>query len=110
MMLNTSRAPGAVFQQPPEAARFIMEFLAHRLRDDNKRRLYINAVRRFGEWCASSGIERLSSLGVGDLDRYLVHLHNECSESTARRSYAALLILLEYLISEGILVEIRHSE
>ena len=50
----------AVFAGGPKAERRFWEFFATQLSNDNTRRAYFNAVRRFAEWCELRDIDGLA--------------------------------------------------
>src|SRR5947209_8074542 len=43
--------PGTLFTPPPKAAKRVLEFFTAQINNDHTRKAYLNATRRFAEWC-----------------------------------------------------------
>ena len=59
--MNLSPPPPTVFPAPlftptPKAARRVLEFFTAQINNDHTRKAYLNATRRFAEWCDARGI------------------------------------------------------
>jgi hypothetical protein len=48
----------ALFAPTPKAARRFLEFFTAQINNDHTRKAYLNATRRFAEWCDARGILR----------------------------------------------------
>jgi integrase/recombinase XerD len=92
-----SRLP-AVFAGGPKAERRFWEFFATQLANDNTRRAYFNAVRRFAEWCALRDIEALDQVQPIHVGGYLKALQARLSTPTVKQNLAALRMLFDWLV------------
>jgi hypothetical protein len=54
--------PAALFTPTPKAAQRVLEFLTAQINNDNTRKAYLNATRRFAEWCDKRGIGHLADV------------------------------------------------
>jgi hypothetical protein len=43
--------PGSLFAPTPKAAQRVLEFFTTQINNDHTRKSYLNATRRFAEWC-----------------------------------------------------------
>jgi hypothetical protein len=50
----------AFFTPTPKAAKRVLEFFTAQINNDHTRRAYMNAARRFADWCAGNSIHELS--------------------------------------------------
>jgi hypothetical protein len=46
----------ALFTPTPKAAKRVLEFFTAQINNDYTRKAYLNATRRFAEWCDGRGI------------------------------------------------------
>jgi hypothetical protein len=54
--------PVALFAPTPKAAKRALEFFTAQINNDHTRKAYLNAARRFAEWCAAHGIGELAGV------------------------------------------------
>jgi integrase/recombinase XerD len=59
--------PARLFTPTPKAARRVLEFFTAQIDNDHTRKAYLNATRRFAEWCDARGIGQL-----GDVEAFHV--------------------------------------
>ena len=52
-------APAPIFAPTPKAARRTLEFFTAQINNDHTRKAYLNATRRFAQWCDERGIASL---------------------------------------------------
>jgi integrase/recombinase XerD len=88
----------AVFAGGPKAERRFWEFFATQLANDNTRRAYFNAVRRFAEWCELHGIDGLAQVEPIHVAAYLKALQVKLSTPTVKQHLAALRMLFDWLV------------
>lgn len=50
----TELQPAALFTPTPKAAKRVLEFFTAQINNDHTRKAYLNATRRFAEWCDSA--------------------------------------------------------
>ena len=88
----------AVFAGGPKAEKRFWEFFATQLVNDNTRRAYFNAVRRFAEWCELRGIHELDQVQPIHIAAFLKALQVKLSPPTAKQNLAALRMLFDWLV------------
>jgi hypothetical protein len=49
--------PAALFASTRKAAKRVFEFFTTQLNNDHTRKAYLNATRRFAQWCEARGIK-----------------------------------------------------
>ena len=54
--------PAPLFAPTRKAARRFLEFFTAQINNDHTRRAYMNATRRFADWCASNEIHELAQV------------------------------------------------
>ncbi len=100
--LPASQVP-AVFAGGPKAERRFWEFFATRIANDNTRRAYFNAARRFAEWCELRDIAGLHQVQPIHIAAYLKALQGKLSAPTVKQHLAALRMLFDWLVIGHIL-------
>ncbi len=100
-----SRAPGPVrlFTPTPKAARRVAEFFTTQINNDHTRKAYINAARRFAEWCAARGIAELAAVEPFHVAAFIKQLQGEFSPPTVKQHLAALRMLFDWLVTGHVL-------
>ena len=89
----------AVFAGPAAAERRFWEFFATQLSNDHTRKAYLNAVRRFAEWCQLMGIRELAHVEPMHVAAFLKVLEKEGrSAPTIKQHLAALRMLFDWLV------------
>jgi len=51
--------PAQIFTPTPKAAKRVLEFFTAQINNDNTRVAYLNATKRFAEWCERNVIREL---------------------------------------------------
>ena len=54
--------PARLFAPTPKAARRVVEFFTAQINNDHTRKAYVNAARRFAEWCEAHGLHELAQV------------------------------------------------
>ena len=64
LILFPARAlpPAALFTPTPKAAKRVLEFFTAQINNDHTRKAYLNATRRFAQWCDAHGIDQLAGV------------------------------------------------
>ena len=88
----------AVFAGGPKAERRFWEFFATQLANDNTRRAYFNAARRFDEWCELRELAGLHQVQPIHIAAYLKALQAKLSTPTVKQHLAALRMLFDWLV------------
>jgi site-specific recombinase XerD len=95
--LPASRVP-AVFAGGPRAERRFWEFFTTQIPNDNTRRAYFHAARRFAEWCELHEIPGLHQVQPIHISAYLKALQEKLSAPTVKQHLAALRMLFDWLV------------
>jgi site-specific recombinase XerD len=96
-------APAAIFAPTPKAARRTAEFFTAQINNDHTRKAYINATRRFAQWCDQHGIAQLADVQAIHVAAFIKHLQGEFSAPTVKQHLAALRMLFDWLVTGHIL-------
>ena len=54
--------PAPLFAPTPKAAKRTVEFFTAQINNDHTRRAYLNATRRFAEWCSQHELRELTDV------------------------------------------------
>jgi intergrase/recombinase len=54
--------PVRLFAPTPKAAKRMLEFFTTQINNDHTRKAYMNAARRFAQWCEERGIGELAAV------------------------------------------------
>jgi integrase/recombinase XerD len=100
---NPADTPIALFTPTPKAAKRVVEFFTGQINNDHTRRAYLNATRRFSDWCAAQRIEHLSAVQPFHVAAFLKQLQGEVSAPTVKQHLAALRHLFDWLVVGHIL-------
>src|ERR1700681_3145238 len=69
--------PAPFFTPTPRAARRVLEFSTAQVNTDHTRRAYMNATRRFAEWCDVRGIGQLADVQAFHVAVFVKHLQGK---------------------------------
>ena len=102
--------PAKLFTPTPKAAKRVLEFFTAQVNNDNTRKAYMNAARRFAAWCDAHGIGQLVDVQAFHVAAFLKDLQPELSPPTIKQHLAALRMLFDWLVTGHILeVNPAHS-
>ena len=90
----------ALFTQTPKAAKRVLEFFTAQINNDHTRKAYLNATRRFAEWCDARGIGQLADVHPFHVAAFVKHLQGEFSPPTVKQHLAALRMLFDWLVRQ----------
>jgi site-specific recombinase XerD len=100
----------ALFTPAPKAAKRVLEFFTAQINNDHTRKAYMNATRRFAEWCAARGIGELAAVQPFHVAAFVRHLQGEFSPPTVKQHLAALRMLFGWLVTGHVMdVSPAHS-
>jgi integrase/recombinase XerD len=109
--------PAALFPPTPKAARRVLEFFTTQINNDHTRRAYLNATRRFAQWCEAHGIGELAGVEPFHVAAFIKDLQNKdlqknpFSSPTVKQHLAALRMLFVWLvIGNAMWQQIAHHE
>jgi site-specific recombinase XerD len=92
-----------LFTPTPKAAKRVLEFFTAQINNDHTRKAYLNATRRFAEWCATRGIGQLADVQPVHVAAFVKELQGEFSPPTVKQHLAALRMLFDWLVTGHVL-------
>jgi site-specific recombinase XerD len=95
--------PAALFTPTPNAAERVLEFFTAQINNDNTRKAYLNATRRFAEWCDSRGIGELAAVKAFHVAGFVKELQGELAPPSVKQHLAALRMLFDWLVTGHII-------
>ena len=100
--LILSPAPGLVparlFAPTPKAAKRALEFFTAQINNDHTRKAYLNATRRFAEWCDANDLHELARGQPFHVAAFVKELQRQLAPPTVKQHLAALRMLFDWLI------------
>lgn len=118
--LVPSRAPAVLptrlFTPMPKAAKRVFEFFTTQISNKHTRKPYLNATRRFAQWCEAHGIRELAAVEPYDVAEFIKELQDKdrqekpMSSPTVKQRLAALRMLFDWLVIGHIIdVNLAHA-
>lgn len=98
-----SLQPATLFTPTPKAAKRVLEFFTAQINNDHTRKAYLNATRRFAEWCEAHGIGELADVQAFHVAAFVKDLQGQLSPPTVKQHLAALRMLFDWLVTGHIL-------
>jgi len=95
--------PAPLFTPTPKAAKRVLEFFTAQINNDHTRKAYLNATRRFAEWCDARGIGQLSNVQAFHVAAFVKDLQGQLSPPTVKQHLAALRMLFDWLVTGHVL-------
>jgi site-specific recombinase XerD len=95
--------PAPLFTPTPKAAKRVLEFFTAQINNDHTRKAYLNATRRFAEWCDGRGIGQLAGVQPIHVAAFVKELQGEFSPPTVKQHLAALRMLFDWLVTGHVL-------
>ena len=95
--------PAPLFTPTPKAAKRVLEFFTAQINNDHTRKAYLNATRRFADWCAAHGIGELAAVQPFHVAAFVKDLQGEFSAPTVKQHLAALRMLFDWLVTGHII-------
>ncbi len=105
---SAAGVPVSLFAPTPKAQKRVVEFFTAQINNDHTRKAYLNATRRFSEWCAGQGIDHLSAVTPVHVAAFLKQLQGEASAPTVKQHLAALRMLFDWLVL-GHVIEVNPA-
>src|SRR5277367_6753438 len=90
--------PARLFAPTPKAAKRVLEFFTTQINNDHTRKAYLNAARRFADWCEGRGIDELDAVEPFHVAAFVKQLQGEFSAPTVKQHLAALRMLFDWLV------------
>ncbi len=94
-----SLIPAALYAPTPKAAQRVLEFFTAQINNDHTRRAYLNAARRFADWCAAHGLHQLDQVQAFHVAAFVKHLQGRFTPPTVKQHLAALRMLFDWLVT-----------
>jgi len=91
--------PAPLFAPTPKAARRVLEFFTAQINNAHTRRAYMNATRRFADWCASREIHELTQVQPFHVAAFVHDLQDELSPPSVKQHLAAIRMLFDWLVT-----------
>jgi len=88
-----------LFAPTPRAGKRVLEFFTGQIRNDHTRRAYLNAMKRFSEWCDRRGVGQLADVQPIHVAAFVKELGQEVSPPTVKQNLAALRMLFDWLVT-----------
>jgi integrase/recombinase XerD len=96
--------PARLFTPTPKSAKRVFEFFTTQIENDHTRKAYLNATRRFAQWCEARGIRELAGVETFHVAAFIKDLQNKelqekpFSAPTVKQHLAALRMLFDWLV------------
>ena len=90
--------PARLFMPTPKAAKRVLEFFTTQINNDHTRKAYLNAARRFADWCEERAIRELAAVEPFHVAAFVKQLQGELSAPTVKQHLAALRMLFDWLV------------
>jgi site-specific recombinase XerD len=95
--------PARLFAPTPKAARRVLEFFTAQINNDHTRKAYLNAARRFAQWCEAHRLLELDQVQPFHVAAFVKELQGEFSPPTVKQHLAALRMLFDWLVTGHII-------
>jgi site-specific recombinase XerD len=92
-----------LFAPTPKAAKRVVEFFTAQVNNDHTRRAYVNATRRFADWCEDHGLDELASVQPFHVAAFVKELEGKFTPPTVKQHLAALRMLFDWLVTGHIM-------
>lgn len=100
--------PAKLFAPTEKAAKRVIEFFTAQINNDHTRRSYLNATRRFANWCDRKGIRELVDVEPFHVAAFVKDLQGQFSPPTVKQHLAALRMLFDWLVT-GHVIEMNPA-
>jgi site-specific recombinase XerD len=95
--------PARLFAPTPKAAHRVVEFFTAQINNDHTRKAYLNAARRFAEWCDAHDLDELAQVQPFHVAAFIKELQRQFSAPTVKQHLAALRMLFDWLVTGHVL-------
>ena len=102
------------FAPTPKGAKRVFEFFTTQVSNSHTRKAYMNATRRFAEWCEAHGIRELAAVEPSHVAAFLKDLQDKdrqekpLSAPMVKQHLAALRMLFDWLVI-GHVIEVNPA-
>jgi site-specific recombinase XerD len=91
--------PVALFAPTPAAGKRFVEFFTAQINNEHTQKAYLNATRRFAEWCEAHGLRELVDVEPFHIAAFIKDLQGKFSPPTVKQHLAALRMLFDWLVT-----------
>ena len=91
--------PARLFAPTPKAAQRVLEFFTTQINNDHTRKSYLNATRRFAEWCELHRLHQLADVQPFHVAAFVKDLQGHFSPPTVKQHLAAVRMLFDWLVT-----------
>ena len=95
--------PARLFAPTPKAAKRVLEFFTAQINNDHTRKAYLNAARRFAQWCKAHELHELVQVQPFHVAAFIKELQGQFSPPTVKQHLAALRMLFDWLVTGHII-------
>ena len=92
-----------MFAPTPAATKRFIEFFTAQINNDHTRKSYLNATKRFAEWCETHGLRDLVDVEPIHIAAFVKDLQGKFSPPTVKQHLAALRMLFDWLVTGHII-------
>ena len=103
-----SLTPAPLYAPTPKAARRVLEFFTAQINNDHTRKAYLNATRRFAEWCEAHGLHQLDQVHAFHVAAFVKDLQGRFTPPTVKQHLAAIRMLFDWLVT-GHIIEVNPA-
>jgi site-specific recombinase XerD len=89
----------ALFAPTPKAARRVLEFFTAQINNDHTRAAYMNAARRFAQWCETKDLRQLADVQPFHVAAFVKEQQRQFAPPTVKQHLAALRMLFDWLVT-----------
>ena len=97
-----------LYAPTPKAAQRVLEFFTAQINNDHTRKAYLNATRRFADWCAVHGLHQLDQVQAFHVAAFVKDLQGQFSPPTVKQHLAAIRMLFDWLVT-GHIMEVNPA-
>jgi site-specific recombinase XerD len=91
--------PARLFAPTPKAAQRVLDFFTAQVNNDHTRKAYLNAARRFAQWCEAHELHELAQVQPFHVAAFVKELQGQFSPPTVKQHLAALRMLFDWLVT-----------
>src|SRR5258708_12962039 len=82
--------PARLYAPTPRAAQRVLEFFTAQINNDHTRKAYLNATRRFADWCAAHGLHQLDQVQAFHVAAFVKDLQRQSTPPPPNHHLAAI--------------------
>jgi site-specific recombinase XerD len=91
--------PAPLYAPTPKAAQRVLEFFTAQINNDHTRKAYLNATRRFADWCAAHDLHQLDQVQAFHVAVFVKDLQGQFTPPTVKQHLAAIRMLFDWLVT-----------